>query len=138
MLFSKWTIYQCLTVVSLLVIFFLAEINAGSVNITVSSEQITPFNNGITYFLFVGIILGCFYLLFLFEAKKGSNFFSRSVWGKMPWITFTLGIVSLILFMLSALLGPLFQWVEQWRYLIYIFFSYFLLILFVFTFSLVY
>ncbi|WP_218197364.1 hypothetical protein, partial [Pseudomonas sp. 2995-1] len=61
MLFSKWTIYQGITLVSLLVIIFLAEINAGSVNITVSSEQITPFNNGITYFLFIGFILGCFY-----------------------------------------------------------------------------
>lgn len=132
---SKWTIYQGLILLAFIGVLYLAEVLSGELNLTVSSGNSTLINSGFGFFIFSGIVLSCFYLLFLFEAKKGKQLFSHPLWNKMPVIIVGVGTVSVFIFMFSSFLGPLFQWTEQWRFLIYIFFSYFLFLLFVFVFS---
>lgn len=53
----------------------------------------------------------------------------------MPKICVTVGILSVILFLIGGTVGPVMAWVEQWRSLLYVFLIYFLFLIFLFIFS---
>ncbi|AOM83511.1 hypothetical protein [Salisediminibacterium beveridgei] len=137
MVLSKWHFYQGLTVAALIGIFILAELIRGTMNPGASAQASGQVNSGIPLILFVGIVVGCFYLIFLFETKKENNLFVHDVWRKMPFIVFGVGAVSLIIFMIAFATGPLFHWTQDWGYLIYGLMSYFIFLVFVFVFSVV-
>jgi len=104
-------------------------------NRTIQISSGTAVNSSFVTFFIVALVISCFYLLFLFEAKKKKSIFASKVWAIMPIISINLGGLSTILFIIGGAIGPVFDWVQQWRFLLYIFFVYFLLLVFVFIFS---
>ena len=110
------------------------ELNEGN-RIVSSSSNWAPANNIYITFIIVTVVLSCFYLIFLFESKKSNNILERSFWNLMPKISISVGVVSIILFLVGGTVGPIMTWVEQWRSLLYVFLIYFLFLIFLFIFS---
>ncbi|NIK12583.1 hypothetical protein [Alkalibacillus almallahensis] len=131
----RWSIYQLLTF-SLIVLFmwFLEYINQNGTN-PHSSGEWTAVNSTYMTFITVSLAITLFYLIFLFEAKKDNSLLDRSLWKVMPTICIVAGIVSVILFLIGGIFGPIMEWVEQWRSLLYVFMIYFLFLIFLFIFS---
>ncbi|WP_088075327.1 hypothetical protein [Litchfieldia alkalitelluris] len=101
------------------------------------SSEVTIFTSGLLPFLFVTVIIGCFYVITYLETKKNNRFFSSKVWNKMPAISFAVLVISIFQFMLFLLLGPGFEWIEEWRILLYFSLCFFLFLYFIFIYSMV-
>ncbi|CEG27168.1 hypothetical protein BN1002_02024 [Bacillus sp. B-jedd] len=101
------------------------EMNADN-RVASSFSDWTPANNIYITFIIVTVILTCFYLIFIFEAKKRNSILERSFWNLMPKISISVGVLSIILFLVGGTVGPIMTWVEQWRSLLYVFLIYFL------------
>ncbi|WP_102263275.1 hypothetical protein [Mesobacillus jeotgali] len=130
----KWFLLQILTLGAIGILMAVLELNEGN-RIVSSSANWTPANNIYITFFIVTVVLSCFYLIFLFEAKKNNNIFKRPFWNVMPKITISVGVLSIILFLVGGTVGPIMSWVEQWRSLLYVFLIYFLFLIFLFIFS---
>ena len=131
----KWSLFQLLTLTFIIFIMWFLEYITGNRTIQISSGEWTAVNSSLVPFFIVALLMSCFYLLFLFEAKKEKSIFASKVWTNMPIIFITLGVLSSILFIIGGAMGPVFEWVQQWRFLVYIFLVYFLLLVFLFIFS---
>lgn len=131
----KWSIYQVLTI-SFIILFmwFLEYINRNR-TIQPSAGEWTAVNSVYVTFLIIALVVTCFYFIFLFEAKKENSFLQRSVWNIMPKVTVMVGTFSIVLFLIGGTIGPIMNWVEQWRSLLYVFLIYFLFLIFLFIFS---
>ncbi|QAS51325.1 hypothetical protein HLI_03405 [Halobacillus litoralis] len=130
----KWLVLQILTVGVIGVLMATLELVAVS-RLVSSSTGWTPVNNVYITFSIVTAVLSCIYLIFLFEAKKRNNIFERSFWSLMPKISISVGVLSVILFLVGGTIGPIMSWIEQWRSLLYFFLIYFLFLIFLFIFS---
>ncbi|WP_416148334.1 hypothetical protein ACM26V_19230 [Salipaludibacillus sp. HK11] len=133
MLISRWTIFQFLTASLLIGILAFVENQSGTTTVAAG----TPINSRLSIFLFITGILGCFYLMFLFQTLKTNTFFHHSFWKNVPILIMVIGVLSTIAILFTGTLGPLFEWVQQWRFLIYLFVVYFLLLYFVLVLSIV-
>ncbi|MGM0845621.1 MAG: hypothetical protein ACQEUT_11640 [Bacillota bacterium] len=131
----KWSILQILAAFLMAVLMWGLEINSESINLQTSSGGWTAVNSPLLTFLMIVLIMTGIYLIFLFEAKKDSPIFRLSIWLRMPAILVAAGVLSVILFILGGTIGPLMEWVSQWRFLLYVFLIYFLLLIFLFIFS---
>ncbi|QOY35514.1 hypothetical protein AWH56_022990 [Anaerobacillus isosaccharinicus] len=131
----KWSIFQVVTVSFIFLFMWFLEHISGNRTIQPSNGEWTAVNSSYMTFLILALVVSCFYLLFLFEAKKAKTIFESSVWSRMPKICIIGGALSAILFIIGGTLGPIFEWVQQWRFLLYIFLVYFLLLVYVFIFS---
>ncbi|WP_184351834.1 hypothetical protein [Salirhabdus euzebyi] len=131
----KWIIYQILTLS--IIVFFMWILDYINENRTIqhSSSEWTAVNSTFITFYIIAFIVSCFYLLFLFEAKKDNGLFDRSFWAVMPKMCVIIGVLSIILFLTGGTIGPIMVWIEQWPSLIYVFFIYFLFLIFLFIFS---
>ncbi|WP_223701626.1 hypothetical protein [Sutcliffiella deserti] len=132
----KWTLYQVLTLVLLSLLMWGLEFISDKRAFQFQSAGWAVVIPGYATVLIIALVISCFFLIFLFEAKKEKSIFQNSAWRKMPVICLITGLFSVFLFIAAGAFGPLFEWVEQWRFLLYIFFVYFLLLLFLFIFSL--
>lgn len=130
----KWLILQILTLGAIGILMAVLEMNAGN-RLASPSYDWTPANNVYITFLILTFVLFCFYLIFLLEAKKSNSIFGRSLWDLMPKISISVGVLSIILFLVGGTVGPIMSWVEQWRSLLYVFLIYFLFLTFLFIFS---
>ncbi|RCW63886.1 hypothetical protein DFR57_11511 [Saliterribacillus persicus] len=130
----KWLLLQILTLGAIGILMGVLEWNEGK-RVVSSSANWTPANNVYITFIIVTVVLSCFYLIFLFEAKKSNNILERSFWNLMPKISISVGVLSIILFLVGGTVGPIMAWVEQWRSLLYVFLIYFLFLIFLFIFS---
>ncbi len=130
----KWLLLQILTLGAIGILMAVLELNEGNRIVSYSANW-TPVNNIYITFIIVTVVLSCFYLIFLFEAKKRNNILERSFWNLMPKITITVGVISITLLLVGGTLGPIMTWVEQWRSLLYVFLTYFLFLIFLFIFS---
>ncbi|WNF38329.1 hypothetical protein RJD24_07860 [Bacillaceae bacterium IKA-2] len=131
----KWTIFQVITVIFLTLFMFIIEELSGNRNIQTSNGEWVAVYPSYSLFIVYLFVIGCFYLLFLFEAKKSKNVYSHKIWKLMPMLCVVIGIVSAIFFIIGGIATPLFEWVQQWRFLLYLFFIYFMFLVFLFIFS---
>lgn len=131
----KWSIYQLL-MVSLIILFmwYLEYINENRI-VQPSSGEWAAVNSVYVTFLIIALVITGFYLIFLFEAKKENSFLQRPIWNVMPKVTVVVGVFSIVLFLVGGTIGPIMNWVEQWRSLLYVFLVYFLFLIFLFIFS---
>lgn len=130
----KWTVYQGFMIVCMILVMASLEYINKSATISSSSEW-TAFNSKLMTFLIIGLLIAGFYSIFLLEAKKKNYRFQHQIWEHMPKIIIVAGIVSVVLFLLGGTVGPLMEWMEHWRFLLYILLGYFLLLVFLFIFS---
>ncbi|MGD6844642.1 hypothetical protein ACQCVH_19275 [Bacillus infantis] len=93
------------------------ELNEGQRIVSYSADW-TPANDIYITFIIVAVGVSCFYLMFLFEAKKKNNFFEKPFWNLMPKVSISVGLVSVILFLVGGTVGPIMTWIEQWRSLL--------------------
>jgi hypothetical protein len=131
----KWFMLQILTLGAIGILLAALEIYSAN-RIVNSSAEWMPVNNVYATFIIVAVVISCFYLIFWLEGKKVTSIFERPFWTIMPQLIITVGILSIILFLVGGTLGPIMNWVEQWRSLLYIFLIYFLFLIFLFIFSL--
>ncbi|MGF2616170.1 hypothetical protein FZC84_00135 [Rossellomorea vietnamensis] len=131
----KWSILQILAVSLIIILMWSLEIISENINLQTSSGGWTAVNSPLLTFVIVVLVMTAIYLIFLFEAKKDSPVFRHRIWLRMPAVLVVAGVLSVILFILGGTIGPLMEWVSQWRFLLYIFLIYFLLIIFLFIFS---
>lgn len=131
----KWSLYQVLMILFMVVSMRLLEYTSENRTVQSTSGEWTIVNSSYTTFFIVALVVTFIYFIFLFEMKKKKSFFSHPVWINMPIICVTVGIISIILFIVGVTVGPVMVWVEEWRILLYVFLIYFLFLVFLFIFS---
>lgn len=131
----KWSLYQLLMVVLIVVFTWLMEYTSGDGVSQSFQGEWTAVHASFSTFFVVACIITFFYLILLFEAKKEKSFLNHSIWANMSKNCVVIGILSTILFMVGVTVGPLVDLVEMWRPLLYVFLIYFLLLVFLFIFS---
>lgn len=132
---SKWSIFQTVLLIMLAGYFYLLETSSREMNGASSSGSFTAINSVYSLLLFIGVVIGCFYLLLFFQQKKNSTFLYSPIWGKMPLLAILTGVVSLFLFILIDLSIDLYSLVQNHRIYLYVFISYFLFLVYIFIFS---
>ncbi|MCM3491690.1 hypothetical protein M3689_20645 [Alkalihalophilus marmarensis] len=134
---AKWSTFQILVIANVILFMFMLERMVSSRTIQPPTAGEPAVNSSLsTLIVYIAILIGV-YLLFLFEAKKNRDIFRHKAWLKMPQVSFLIAIASTILFLVMATIGPLFAWVEQFRFLLYLLGSLFLFMTYLFIFSLI-
>ncbi|SDN63240.1 hypothetical protein [Alkalicoccus daliensis] len=131
----KWGLLQLLTVFVIVIIMWMSNYISQNRAIPNAAGEWTAVNSPYTVFLVITLILGCFFLLFVFEARKENSFFTHPLWHKGPVLIGIIGFVSIVLFLAGGTFGPLMLWTAQIPALIYSFFIYFLFVIFIFIFA---
>ncbi|WP_406945556.1 hypothetical protein ACJA3J_03660 [Halobacillus sp. SY10] len=130
----KWSIYQIFVFIGMALIMWILESTLlGHIGVEITRGEGAVYSPLITFLVLI-LFITCFYILFLFEAKKGHKF-QQSIWTYMPSICMFIGGTSIVLFLLGGTIGPIGGWIEQVRSLFYVFLSYFLFLIFLFIFS---
>jgi hypothetical protein len=130
----KWLGLQIITVIFLVCLMWLLELFSDKRTHLITG-QFSAINSSFITFIIVGLVITCFYFIFLFESKKKSNFLQSTKWASMPKLCVGLGVLSVILFLIGGTMGPLGTLVDHWRSLIYVFMIYFLFLIYLFIFS---
>ncbi|KMJ55813.1 hypothetical protein AB685_25280 [Bacillus sp. LL01] len=134
---AKWSTFQVLIVANMILFMFMLERMVSSHTFQPPTAGGGAVNTSFSTLLVYTIILLGLYLLFLFEAKKNRALFRHRAWLKMPQLTLLIALIAASIFILMATMGPLFNWVVQYRFLLYILGVFFLLVTFLFVFSLI-
>lgn len=135
--FLKWTLYQLLIILVLIVLLYLVDGFGISIAITGDTS-----NEGRIFrsLLIAGVLIAlvaCIYLIMFFQQKKNPNMLSHPIWSKMPIITFVVGFISIVLFLSLGTFGPLMDWVDHLRWLLYLLAIYFIWLFFLFVLSII-
>jgi heme/copper-type cytochrome/quinol oxidase subunit 2 len=136
---AKWSTFQVLIVANMILFMFMLErmVSSHTFQPPTAGVGVGAVNTGFSTILVYTIILLGLYLLFLFEAKKNRALFRHRAWLKMPQLTLLIALIAASIFILMATMGPLFNWVMQYRFLLYIVGVFFLFMTFLFVFSLI-
>ncbi|CDQ20840.1 hypothetical protein SAMN05192559_10823 [Halobacillus karajensis] len=126
-----------LSIIGLFAFFFSVE--------TIGSDLFTSFvsNNNSTFIQFsVGllilVLLGFSFFLTSFQNKKyEGNIFKSNFWRSAPFIFVIAETLLIVLFIVFGVTGDLFVWVENQRWIIYLFMTSFILILYLAVVSIV-
>lgn len=128
-----WFIYQLL-IISVLVIFNIyIEYTSGN-NLSLPSYG-SPVNSVFSVIFFLSFHFLGYYLLILFESKKEKNILLYSFWKYVPMVSFLIIVVSFFIMMLAF--PSLFNFVEQYRVVLYILIQYFLFLFYIFVFAII-
>lgn len=87
--------------------------------------------------LFIVAIVGCFYLITIFQFKKDPGILSHRIWEKMHIITILIFTASLLIFVTLIVVNPLDEWIQKWRGLLYLIMIYFFFLIYWFMLSIV-
>lgn len=133
----KWLGFQIITVILLVCLMWLLELFSDK-RTNLVTGQWSAVNSSLITFLIIGLVITCFYFIFLLESKKKNNFLQSTIWPNMPKLCVGIGVISVILFLIGGTIGPLGTWIEHWRSFIYVFMIYFLFLIYLFIFSIEY
>ncbi|PAV31617.1 hypothetical protein CIL05_02880 [Virgibacillus profundi] len=128
MFFSRWTLYQAVIIILLVVLSFIADIFKEEIAIPFSSSMETNTPMLIT-FLFVVTVIGLLSLLMYFQTKKSDTFLKHPLWDKMHILMPFLFVISLIVIFSFFLIEPLSDLVQNNRWMIYVLFYYVLFLI---------
>ena len=116
---------------------FLADLFNENISVPMSSNQIGLPVPAYMTILFIIVIIGCFYLITIFQFKKKSTILSHSIWNKMHIISSLIFIFSIFILMVLVVGTPLDEWIQKWRWILYLIINYFLFLIYWFILSLV-
>lgn len=135
---SKWTFYQLMVVLFLVIFMFVADLFKSNFAISFSmngSSSIIPL---LLTFLFIVIVAGCCSLIMIFQTNKSKVFLIHPIWMKMFIITPLLIVLSIIAFMTIALSSTSFQeFMQEQRWTLYLFICYFIFMMDLFVLSVI-
>lgn len=137
MSFSKWTIYQFLVILTLIILLYL--INGFGISIAITgdmSDEGRIFRSVLTAGFLIALV-ACIYVIMFSQYKKSPNMLNHSIWSKMPMILFAVGFISIVLFLSLGTFGPLLDWIEHIRWLLYVILIYFIWGFFLFVMSII-
>lgn len=134
---SRWSIFQIVTVVLLISSMFIADLFKKDITVPMDSSQMGLPLPAYMTMLFIVVIIGCFYLITIFQFKKNPIMLSHSIWRKMHIITIVIFTISLLTFMALVVFTPLDEWIQTWRGLLYLIMTYFLFLIYWFILSIV-
>lgn len=129
---SKWTFYQLLGLIALIVLFIFTEGLKKNFSASSSSNLSLVSTAGMIFLLVTWL-----YLMFYFQLKKKPQIMDHKVWKFMPLLVVGVLFLSMVTLMLLLMMGPMDEWVEQWRGLIYGMMMYFILLFYFFVIALV-
>lgn len=135
--FSKWTLYQLLVILVLIVLLYL--LNGFGISIAISGDTSGAgrvFKSLLTAGVLIALV-ACIYLVMFFQQRKNPDMLSHPVWSKMPVIIFAVGFVSIVLFLSLGTFGPLMDWIDHLRWLLYVLVVYFIWLFFLFVMSII-
>lgn len=121
----KWTMYQVLTIITLIILLFF--VNVGDIPINV-----TPGMNGMAFILmllgalFILGVTGCAYLLLMLQLQKKPDLFQARFWKSAPILLIIIGVISITVYLMLGLSGSLFEWVDGHRWIMYVLLVYFI------------
>ena len=81
--------------------------------------------------------VGCIYLIMYFQQKKNPGMLRHPIWSKMPILTFVVGFISIVLFLSLGTFGPLMEWIDHLKWLLYVLAIYFIWLFFLFIMSII-
>ncbi|GGK08254.1 hypothetical protein GCM10007063_33310 [Lentibacillus kapialis] len=137
MSFSKWTIYQFLVILTLIILVYLVNGLGISVAITEDTSNEGRIFRSILTAGFLIALVACIYVIIFCQHKKRPNMLSHSIWSKTPTILFAVGFISIVLFLSLGTFGPLLDWIEHVRWLLYVILIYFIWGFFLFVMSII-
>jgi|SRR5690625_1838775 len=129
---SKWSFYQSLAFIILIICLSILD-DWMHKNAVVGVNSYSRYVIGGMFFLFITWI----YITFYLQYKKYPQFIKHSIWAIMPIILSSIGVLSMIGFIILVTIGPFLDWLEQGSWLLYIMFGYATILYYFFMMSLV-
>ncbi|WP_442637215.1 hypothetical protein [Rossellomorea marisflavi] len=114
----KWTMYQVLTIITLIILLFFVDVGDIPINVT-------PGMNGMAFILmllgalFILGVTGCAYLLLMLQLQKKPDLFQARFWKSAPILLLIIGIISITVYLMLGMSGSLFEWVDEQRWIMY-------------------
>lgn len=137
MKFSKWTLYQLLIILVFVVSLYFVNAFGASVAITGdTSNSGRVFKSLLTAGVLIALVV-CINLIMYFQQKNYPNMLNHPIWSKMPILTFAVGFISIVLFLSLGTFGPLMEWIDHIRWLLYLLAIYFVWLFFLFVMSII-
>ncbi|PTY85273.1 hypothetical protein, partial [Heyndrickxia sporothermodurans] len=99
---SRWTIYQCIVVLFLVILLFIVEMFKSYFSVSLSLNGTSTIIPLLLTFLFIILVVGCSRLLMIFQTKKSTLFLTHRIWMKMYILTPLLLILSITFFLTAA------------------------------------
>ncbi|MFD1037017.1 hypothetical protein ACFQ3N_01060 [Virgibacillus byunsanensis] len=132
---SKWTYYQFTAIIFLGLLLFFTDQLSGELAISSGTETV----NGTSLLTagFIAAIVGWVYVMVYLQSKKKPALLNHAVWSKMPALLFIIGFLSIVAFLTLGTFGPLLEWTENARWLMYVFMVYFIFLFYLFVVSVI-
>lgn len=134
MLFSRWTFFQGVVVLSLVIFSILMDFFKEEISTQMSSSPVITM---VLTLVFITIVISLFSLLMIFQTKKSKTFLLHPIWKKMHIIISFIMVISVIVFISSFLLFPLDEVIQNSRWILYIIIYYFLFLINILVLSIV-
>ncbi|MFA1819967.1 hypothetical protein ACDX78_07210 [Virgibacillus oceani] len=128
MFFSRWTLFQGVIIALLAVVAFIADIFKKDIAVPINSSTGTSGQMLMT-FLFIVVVIGLLSLLMYFQTEKSDTFLKHPLWDKMYILMPILFAISLVVILSILLIEPLNHFVQNNRWVLYVFIYYVLFLL---------
>jgi len=128
---TKWSLYQ---VITFFVLFFCLFI----LYKWFDQGGIQPGNYSMPFGILFFLVITWIYTMMLLQQQKHPAFLDHKRWRKMPIIITIVSVLSLIGFIMLVTMGPLMNWIDQGKWIIYVIFIYVIILYYFFVMSLVY
>ncbi len=137
-MFSRWTLFQCITLTFLIVVMFLTELLRSNQLIVISSNQSSYILPILFPIIFIAVVIGSISLIILFQSKKVNSLFINQIWRKQYIYIIVILLFSTFILMILFVYTPWAEWIDTVRILFYIQSVYFLSLFYTLVLSLVY
>ncbi len=121
----KWTLYQVLTILTLIILLFFVDVADVPISVTPGNEGMT-FVVTLLVALFILGVTGCAYLLLMLQLQKKPDLFQARFWKSAPILLLIIGVVSITVYLMLGMSGSLFEWVDGHRWIMYALLVYFI------------
>lgn len=128
MFFTRWTFFQGITILLLIIFTFIAEIFKQEIGVSFSASDGINKPMLMTVLFYI-VVMSLLSLLMYFQTKKSDTFLKHQLWEKMYIINPIILIISLIIVITFLLIEPLNDLVQNNRWIIYTLFYYILFLI---------
>lgn len=123
MFFSRWTFFQGIIVIALIILSFIADLFKQAIVTPMSSSTVIPM---LIIMIFIILVISLNSLLMIFQTKKSNTFLLHPLWKKMNILMIIIIILSIIAFINAFLFSSLSELIQNNRWLFYLILYYFL------------
>jgi len=128
MFFSRWTLFQGIIIILLVVLAFIADIYKKDIAVPFSSSTEVNIPMLMT-FLFIVVVIGSLSLILYFQTKKSDTFLKHPLWDKMHILMPIIFVISLVVIFSIFLIEPLSNFAQNNRWIIYVLIYYILFLI---------